>query len=108
MKRKGQNTSFNKRQLVIFHYEKGNSYREISNLLNLSKSTVADIVKKYIHEDRIDSISQKGRPKFLDSRDERKIIRKIKQNPGLSAPKLTAELFEETGKKSIQIQFGEY
>lgn len=78
MGRKGKNTSFEIRQLVIYHKEKGTSYREIAKLLNVSKSPVADIVHRYIHEDRIDSIRQKGRPKLLDSREERKIVRRIK------------------------------
>jgi len=37
------------------------------------------------------------RTKLLDSRDKRKIIKKV--NPGLSATKLTSELYEETSKK---------
>lgn len=99
MPRKGKNISFHVRQLVIFHREKGKSYREIGRLLNLSKSTVRDIIKRYTDEDRIESIPQKGRPKLLTASDKRLIIRKIKKDPGLSAPKLTAELFEETRKK---------
>ena len=35
----------------------------------------------------------------INSRDKRKIIRKIKVNPGLSATTLTSELYEETNKK---------
>jgi len=38
----------------LFHYEKD---KEIGKLINLSKSTVADIVKRYVREDRIESIS---------------------------------------------------
>lgn len=99
MKRKSKNTSFDVRQLVIFHREKGKFYREIGALLNLSKSTVADIIKSYNREDRIASIPQKRRPKILDDRDRRNIVRKIKKDPALSASKLSAELFEESGKK---------
>ena len=64
MGRKDKNSSFDKRQLVIFHYEKGKLCREIGKLINLSKSTVADIVKRYVCEDHIESITQKGRLKF--------------------------------------------
>ena len=64
----------------------------------MSKSTIADIVKRYVRiEDRIKSIPQKECLKLLDSRDKRKIIRKV--NPRLSATKLTSELYEETSKK---------
>jgi len=47
MGRKGKNSSFDKHQLVIFHYKKGKSYREIDKLINLSKNTVADCKKIY-------------------------------------------------------------
>jgi len=41
---KDKNSSFDEHhELVIFHYEKDKSYREISKLINLSKSTVADM-----------------------------------------------------------------
>ena len=99
MVRKGKNTSFDTRQLVIYNREKGKSYREIGTLLNLSKSTVADIIRRYNREDRIESVAQTGRPKLLDIRDKRKIIRKVNKDPKLSAPRLAAELFKETGKK---------
>ena len=57
MRRKDKNNSFDERQLVIFYCEKDKSYREIGKLINLNKSTVADIVKRYVREDRIESIS---------------------------------------------------
>jgi len=55
MGRKGKNSSFDEYQLVIFHYEKDKSYQEIGKLINLSKSTIADI-ERYVREDRIESI----------------------------------------------------
>ncbi|XP_076395357.1 uncharacterized protein LOC143265686 [Megachile rotundata] len=96
---KSKNTSLDIRQLVIFHRGKGKSYLEIGKLLNISQSSVANIIQRYKYEDRIVSIPQKGRPRVLDSREKRAIIRKIKINPGLSAPALTTELAAETGKK---------
>lgn len=99
MPRKGANSSFDVRQLVIFHNAKGKSYRKIAAMLNISKSTVADIVRRFKREDRIDSIPQKGQPKKLDARDKRKLIRKIKKDLTLSAPKLAAELLNEAGKE---------
>lgn len=47
MPRKGKHSSFDQRQLVIFHYEKG----------NLSKSTVSDIIN--LKEDRALNLSNK-------------------------------------------------
>ncbi|XP_053985494.1 uncharacterized protein LOC128879942 [Hylaeus volcanicus] len=64
----------------------------------MRKSTVADI-KRFKYEDRIDSIPRKGQPKKLDGRDKRKLIRIMKKDPSLSAPKLATELLNETRKK---------
>ena len=56
---------------------------------------MADIVQRYNDEDRIKSIPQKGQPRKLNDRDKRIILKKIKVNSNLSAPKLTSELFQE-------------
>ncbi|XP_017796965.1 PREDICTED: uncharacterized protein LOC108578194 [Habropoda laboriosa] len=61
-------------------------------MLNISKSTVGDIIRRFKHEDRIESILQRGQPKKLE------IIRNIKKDPTLSAPKLADELLTETAK----------
>lgn len=50
-------------------------------MLNLSKSTIEDIIKRFKQEDRIKFIPQKGQSRKLDISDQRKIIRKIKVNP---------------------------
>lgn len=96
---KSKNTSFDVRQLVIFHREKGKSYRKIGALLNLSKSTVMDIIRRFQREDRIESIPQTGRPRILNIRERRQVVRKIEKNPHLSAPKLASEVSKETGKR---------
>ncbi|XP_078038058.1 uncharacterized protein LOC144470594 [Augochlora pura] len=95
--RQGASTVFDAESLVFVR--KRQSYREIGKLLNLNKSTAADIIRRYKDEDRIESIAQELQPRLLDAREKRSIIRKIKFNQGLSAPTLTAELYEETGKK---------
>ena len=98
MGRKGKNTTFEQRQLVIFHQAKGRTERQIAQILNMCKSTVHDIISRFKKEDRIDSIPQKGRPEILSEREKCLLIRKIKVDPKLSAPKLAAELHQETGK----------
>lgn len=63
MGRKNKNTSFDKRQLVIYHRQNGYTYEKIGHMLKMSKSTVGDIVGRFKNEDRIDFIPQTGRPK---------------------------------------------
>ncbi|KAJ4428982.1 hypothetical protein ANN_25978 [Periplaneta americana] len=108
MGRKGNNATFDQRQLVIYHHEKGLKYTEIAKILRVSKSSVGDIVRRYENEDRIESIPQKGQPKKLTEREERSILKKIKENPRLSATKLAACVREEFGKQTASLLFNLY
>lgn len=47
---------FQCKTLVIFHCEKEKSYCEIGALLNLNKNTIADIIRRFQRENRIESI----------------------------------------------------
>ena len=68
-------------------------------MLKMTKSTVGNIIKRYINEDRIDLVHQTGRPRTFTDREERNIVRSVIKNPKLSAPKLCAEVGCGTGKK---------
>ena len=98
---KGKNTSFNIRQLIIFHREQGKSYRQISSMLGVSKSTVADIIWRFRTAKRIESVPQTGRPSLLSIREKRSIARKVKQNPQLCAPRLISEVLQESSRKVL-------
>ena len=45
--------TFELRQLVMFHHEKGRTGTEIANLLQMKKSTLGNITCRYKNEDRI-------------------------------------------------------
>lgn len=92
MPRKCQNTSLELRTLVIHHYIKGKSLNTIADVLKLPRSTCQYIIRRYVQENRIKSIPQKGRPKKLSARNERYIVGKIGRNPRLSASKLATEV----------------
>jgi transposase len=92
MARKGVNTSIDQRKLTISYHEEGFSEREIGRILNIPKSTVHDIVRRYKTEDRIHSIPQKGKPRKLTDYDTQFLKREIENNPEVSAPKLSTAL----------------
>lgn len=87
-------STYEQRQLVIFHNAKGKSYQEIAELLCMRKSTVGNIVRRFKNEDRIEDNARSGRPKKLTEHDERVIIRTIKRDPRISAPKLVSVVAE--------------
>ncbi|KAJ4427325.1 hypothetical protein ANN_24945 [Periplaneta americana] len=99
MGRKDKQTTFNQRQLVIFHHEKGKPIPNIADLLQMERSTVSDIILRYKNEDRIELSKQTGRRKVLTDREKSLIIRQIKKNPRISASKLASEIESATGKK---------
>lgn len=68
-------------------------------MLGLPKSTVARIVQRFEYKEQIESAPRCGRPSLVTDREKAIIVRKIKKNPKMSAPKLTAEYCKETEKK---------
>lgn len=77
MPRKGQNSSFDKRHLVIYHREKDKNYREIAQLLIMKKNTVANIIKKYKEEDCIKF--KKQPPGIINEKEERIIMWRVEE-----------------------------
>lgn len=87
--------------MVIFYQANGFSYWQLSDLLNVLKTTVVTVIKRLEIENKIDSISKKGRPRFLSLK--RFILWKIMKNPKLSAWKVTS-WWKDVKKKKISTQ----
>ncbi len=92
----GANLTFEIRQLGIFHHSKGKSYTQISKLLNVKRCTVQKIVERFKKQGRIDYLNTNARsPRKVNERDERLVLRKVKLNQKLSAPKITSNIADE-------------
>ncbi len=76
----------------------GKTYKQITEIFEIPKSTIGDIVRCFKNENRIASITQTGWLKLLTEHDKRVIVRKIKRNLRLNAPKVRAKVFEEISK----------
>lgn len=92
-------TTFEQRQLVIYHHAMGKSIRDVGKLLMISKSTVANIVNRF-KNNQIVSKPRCGRPKILNEHDERLLMRTVKADPRISAPKL-ATVMSSTHNKIV-------
>lgn len=86
------NTSFDKRQLVVFHHTKGKSVPEIMSMLQISRATVYRIIRRFEKEDRLEFKTPPGRPSKLSDQDERYIVRCITKNPKVSASKVADQV----------------
>uniref|UniRef100_A0A034WVZ0 Transposable element Tc1 transposase n=1 Tax=Bactrocera dorsalis TaxID=27457 RepID=A0A034WVZ0_BACDO len=90
---RGKQTNFEERQDIVKLHSEGLSIREISKITGKPRSTVQNIVTRYIKEFRLANKSRGGQGKKLNSHDERRILKEVKLNPFVSAPEL--KLFVE-------------
>lgn len=94
----GRRTTIEQRKLVVHPCKSGKTHRRIGEILNLSSSSVQHIIERYSKENRIENKGRIAPNKILSTCDERWIIRKIKENPRLSAQKIADEVTTGIGK----------
>ncbi|GBN30630.1 hypothetical protein AVEN_51783-1 [Araneus ventricosus] len=87
MGRKKSEISIDIRKLTICHWKRGSSERKIGEIVNVSKSTVHNIISKYKKTESVKNRRGTGRPRRFTEREERWIVRKIICNPKTSAVK---------------------
>jgi transposase len=88
----------------IVGLSKGNhSVRDISKILQISKSTVQDVIKKYNDEGMVSTASRSGRPPILSDQDRRQLVRLTKGNRQATLEQLTEE-FNKSLTVSASVQ----
>ncbi|GFY69402.1 integrase catalytic domain-containing protein [Trichonephila inaurata madagascariensis] len=105
VKARGQ-TSIELRKLIIKHAEDRKSVREISEIVKRSNSTVHDVIKRYKTNNQVENKPKKAPNKIFTEADERYLVRKVKVNPFLSAPKLAIIAENELGEKASPSTIG--
>jgi transposase len=90
MSKKRELTDFERGEIVGLS-KGGFSQRKIAELLNFPKSTVGEVIKKYNEQGLTTTASRSGRPKILSERDNRQLIKIIKENRNKTLEELTEE-----------------
>lgn len=93
-------TTVAERKIAISQYESGKSYRDIAKLLNRSHATIQSIIQRYKNYGTVENKVKTSNRKIFNNADERWIVRKVKADPKLSAPKLATEVENHLGKKA--------
>jgi transposase len=88
MSKKKELTDFERGEIIGLH-KGGFSQRKITEILNIPKSTVGDVIKKYNDQGLTTTASRSGRPKILTERDERHLINLVKENRNKTLEELT-------------------
>lgn len=94
----GKQTVTEVRHLVVKLSLDGKPVREIGQIVGRSKSTVQGIIQRYREQGRISNKSRLGQGKLLNNHDERRILKEVKTNPKISAPKLASFVRESLNK----------
>ena len=74
---------------IISLYKRKYLYNEIKELLGHPKLTIGDIVKKYNEQGLTSTISWSGRSKILTDRDNRQLIKIVKNNRSKTLEEIT-------------------
>ena len=80
-------TEYMRRRIVELH-ESGESQREISRLLNVSRHGVQGVLKRFSEGFGLKNKPKPSKRKLLCARDERKLLLKSKMNPKMTAKQL--------------------
>lgn len=95
---RGKELSKDMKDLIIKLFKEKKSVRVIGKTVDKSPATIQKIIEKFKVLGNTKNLARNGRPPKFSEQEKRIIIRKIKKNPKLSAPKLLTELSVETGK----------
>ncbi len=94
----GREMSQDLRKKIMYLHKKGEGYKKISKALLISQNTVAKVVQTF-KKDGTATISQRrpGRPRKLTPRQERLLMRRVKENRHASSLQLSKEAESQTG-----------
>ncbi|GFY54979.1 transposable element Tcb1 transposase [Trichonephila inaurata madagascariensis] len=95
----GKETSLELQNLIVKLKDENKSYSEIAKIVKKPRSTVQTIYRNYVMRGNMLNKSRCGHPHKLSDRDARAIVRKVKKNPKISAPKLADQIATASGKK---------
>lgn len=98
----GKTTSVQLRDLIICDWEnkenEPTSMGKLSEKYKIPKATIQSIIEKYRKTGCVENLPGRGRKRAFSVKESRRIMKKIKVNPFLSAPKIAQEVQEEMGK----------
>ncbi|GBP03423.1 Transposable element Tcb1 transposase [Eumeta japonica] len=80
------------RNIVVSQRKEGKSYGEISKIVKISRATVQTILRNYRETNSTENKPRTGRPKKLSRHDVSSLLKEVKRDPKLSAPKLAEHL----------------
>lgn len=95
MGRKTRETTISERKIILKLSEEGNSYSTIARIVNRSRFTVRNIIKRFSDEKNVENLPRSGRPQKLTDRDKRKVTKIVKKYPKVTSTEIAAQMKSE-------------
>ncbi|KAL2752517.1 hypothetical protein ACRALDRAFT_2112316 [Sodiomyces alcalophilus JCM 7366] len=97
-----QQHSPHKRTRIVALHEAGLTYREIARREGVAPGTVGGICKRYRDQESAKSLPRSGRPRILNERDIRHILRLLNEDPSISYEQLRRKANLECSSETIK------
>uniref|UniRef100_A0A034VZC4 Transposable element Tc1 transposase n=1 Tax=Bactrocera dorsalis TaxID=27457 RepID=A0A034VZC4_BACDO len=98
MSSKQKETTISQRKIILHMHNQGKSYAEIGEMMDRSRFTIRNIIKRFKGASCLKSAERTGRPQVLSDREKQHIVRKVKKDPKISSTQIAAEVKNEFGK----------
>lgn len=89
------------RENVISLHKEGKGYKKIAKTLNVSRTTVGNIIRKYKDHGTVATLPGRGRKKMLTTTATRYITREMQKNPRMTAKDLQKGMADAGTKVSV-------
>ena len=87
---------------IIELFNNGKSQISIANQLNINKSIVSRLLKKYKATGKVEETNIGGRPRKTCERTDQKIVRLVKKNPFISSKYIANELDLDISSSTVR------
>ena len=88
--------------LIVGMRRAGCTYAYIAGELNIPKSTVGNIIRRFLERGTTDSLVRSGRPKLISERGMRVILRMIYNNRRISLTKISSQITPRLSVSTIR------
>ena len=92
MGRKGRETTVEERELIIRLHNQCKSLNEISEIIGRPRATIQHIIERVCERKSFEHSHRSARHRKLNVNVKKALMRKVKQNPESSSPKLAPSI----------------
>lgn len=90
------------RNIIVSDCKNNQSYRNIAQKYNVSKSSVHKIYKKYLKHGRVDNLRGRGRKRNTSAYEDGRIVRVSRRNPTITSRNIVEQLRLNVSSRTVR------